>query len=616
MKLLLPFLALLGVTSAKLVRHDAAFVPDVVLEATEKNLDTACSQRLSVVFNGTSPGPTVRLSEGKTTWIRVYNRLENQNLTVCRLVANILRHWHGLSQRTAPFSDGTPLVAQWPIPAGNFFDYEVRPLKGDAGTYFYHSHVGFQQATAHGAVIVKDTKEPPYKYDQERTLVVGTYFNKDDATIEDQLTGNPVEWSGEANAILINGKSGSAGPGNGSTCSPHIIEVVPGKQYRLRVIGASALPIVKAVIEGHSNLTVIEADGEYTQKATIDHIQVAPGQRFSYLLRTKSAAQIQKLGRTTFWIRYESRDRPTVTAGYALLRYKLPNKALETPSSLPNTSPVQVPNITYNYLENTLSSHDQAQRAAFPKLAQVTRTVYLNMALTVRVGNWDGLKPNGSADWQPNSFAWQETRIGATNRVPYLIDVLKNNKAPNYSLALKNGGFDPSSKSYPARVGEVLDIVWQGNAGIGQYFDSHPMHMHGEHYYDLGSGNGTYDAKKNEQKLTKKNYVPAKRDTTVLYRYLETGESSQANVTMGWRAWRIRVTEGNVGAWMAHCHIAQHAILGMNTVWVFGTAKELRKKFPSTPYVSGYLDYGGSAYGSNTKAPVVNHYFNSTDEEA
>ena len=26
----------------------------------------------------------------------------------------------------------------------NYFDYEVRPELDDAGTYFYHSHVGFQ----------------------------------------------------------------------------------------------------------------------------------------------------------------------------------------------------------------------------------------------------------------------------------------------------------------------------------------------------------------------------------------------------------------------------------------------------------------------------------------
>ncbi|KIV91825.1 hypothetical protein PV10_06322 [Exophiala mesophila] len=51
-----------------------------------------------------SPGPPLYLREGSTTWVRVFNDLEDQNLTV-----------HGLTQRTAPFSDGTPILSQLPI---------------------------------------------------------------------------------------------------------------------------------------------------------------------------------------------------------------------------------------------------------------------------------------------------------------------------------------------------------------------------------------------------------------------------------------------------------------------------------------------------------------------
>lgn len=83
------------------------------------------------------------------------------------------------------------------------------------------------------------------------------------------------------------------------------------------------------------------------------------------------------------------------------------------------------------------------------------------------------------------------------------------------------------------------------------------MHGHGEHYWDLGGGNGTYDAAANEERF--KDRIPMKRDTTMLHRYASKGA---ANTTSGWRAWRIRVTEDNVGAWMMHCHILQHMIMG------------------------------------------------------
>jgi FtsP/CotA-like multicopper oxidase with cupredoxin domain len=56
---------------------------------------------------------------------------------------------------TAPFSDGTPHAAQWPIPPGHFFDYELFVPIGMAGTYFYHSHVGFQATSVTGPLIVR-----------------------------------------------------------------------------------------------------------------------------------------------------------------------------------------------------------------------------------------------------------------------------------------------------------------------------------------------------------------------------------------------------------------------------------------------------------------------------
>ncbi len=38
--------------------------------------------------------------------------------------------------------------------------------------------------------------------------------------------------------------------------------------------------------------------------------------------------------------------------------------------------------------------------------------------------------------------------------------------------------------------------------------------------------------------------------------------------------------------------------MGMNTVWAFGDRKDILSKLGKPPYISGYLDYGGSAYGN------------------
>jgi L-ascorbate oxidase len=105
----------------------------------------------------------------------------------------------------------------------------------------------------------------------------------------------------------------------------------------------------------------------------------------------------------------------------------------------------------------------------------------------------------------------------------------------------------------------MTDIVWQSNNLPTGGYDVHPMHAHGRHYWDLGSGNGTYDATENEKRFV--GYTPVKRDTTMLYRYATSGT---LNTTAGWRAWRIKVDDA--GIWMAHCHVLMHMIMGQSSL--------------------------------------------------
>jgi hypothetical protein len=62
--------------------HDESFIPDIVLRVTATNYSQTCYERYSVLINGSSPGPVLRLREGETTWIRVYNDIKNTNLTM------------------------------------------------------------------------------------------------------------------------------------------------------------------------------------------------------------------------------------------------------------------------------------------------------------------------------------------------------------------------------------------------------------------------------------------------------------------------------------------------------------------------------------------------------
>jgi L-ascorbate oxidase len=159
----------------------------------------------------------------------------------------------------SPFSDGTPMASQWPIPSMHFFDYEINIPEGMAGTYYYHSHVGFQAVSVNGPLIVKDKWCPPYDYDEERIIMFTDVMNVTMAQIEANVLDGPVVLT-ETSNILINGKGAGVFGGVSCNTSLSVIDVEPDKTYRLRFIGATALTFASFGIEDHHRLTVIEAD--------------------------------------------------------------------------------------------------------------------------------------------------------------------------------------------------------------------------------------------------------------------------------------------------------------------------------------------------------------------
>jgi L-ascorbate oxidase len=162
-----------------------------------------------------------------------------------------------------------------------------------------------------------------------------------------------------------------------------------------------------------------------------------------------------------------------------------------------------------------------------------------------------------------NDLSWDEVSYSAEpGATPYLIAAYKDGRTPDYEAALSNFGWDPKTQGFPAKVGEVIEIIWQQtNVDARRSYDYHPMHAHGEHYWDIGSGSGNYDQVANEERF--REYTPATRDTTMLYSY----NGAPGETTSGWRGWRLRVTEDNVGAWLMHCHLLQHMIMGKSSCW-------------------------------------------------
>ena len=110
-------------------------------------------------------------------------------------------------------------------------------------------------------------------------------------------------------------------------------------------------------------------------------------------------------------------------------------------------------------------------------------------------------------------------------------------------------------------LGETVDIIFINSPSVGNedgFFGAmHPMHIHGHYFWSIASGDGEFDK---ELALNKANFVnPPLRDNVVV--------SSSSWV------W-VRLEASNPGLWLMHCHSETHAVFGMMTTLVVGTADE------------------------------------------
>jgi FtsP/CotA-like multicopper oxidase with cupredoxin domain len=94
-------------------------------------------QKNVLLINGAFPGPAIEANWGDTIQVTVHNQISGP-------AEGTSFHWHGLLQKSSPFMDGVPGVAQCPIAPGSSFTYT---FNADLyGTSWYHSHYSSQYA--------------------------------------------------------------------------------------------------------------------------------------------------------------------------------------------------------------------------------------------------------------------------------------------------------------------------------------------------------------------------------------------------------------------------------------------------------------------------------------
>lgn len=161
---------------------------------------------------------------------------------------------------------------------------------------------------------------------------------KDSSIMYDELLSDHPTFPGSAKAILLNGRGINQCSDHGtsqlriscaSTASaPAVISVPYSVDLRLRLIGSQTLSYTSIGILGHAStnlgdFSLIAADGTYINPiSNLSFIEIAPGQRYDVLFRSKSAAEVEQIGQTgCYWIRMESRWRDPPSGGWGILAY-------------------------------------------------------------------------------------------------------------------------------------------------------------------------------------------------------------------------------------------------------------------------------------------------------
>ena len=272
-----------------------------VLSGTDFNLNIGHQvvnftgkEKLATTVNSSLPAPILRWREGERVRLKVRNSLDTDSSI----------HWHGIILPTE--MDGVPGLSFDGIAPGETFTYEFDVQQ--SGTYWYHSHSGFQEQTGlYGAIII-DPKEPePFQYDRDYVLMLSDwsdtppervyanlkkmshYYNRRERTLADDLIPEAQQdgwgaalsrrqmWekmrmsdrdisdvTGYTYTFLMNGQT----PASGWTGL-----FTPGEKIRLRVINAAAMTFFDLRIPG-LKMTVVACDGQYVEPVSVDEFRI------------------------------------------------------------------------------------------------------------------------------------------------------------------------------------------------------------------------------------------------------------------------------------------------------------------------------------------------------
>ncbi|KAH0590047.1 hypothetical protein H2248_000223 [Termitomyces sp. 'cryptogamus'] len=410
-------------------------------------------------------------------------------------------HWHGILQHRTPWADGVSFVTQCPIAPNDSFLYDFT-VPDQAGTYWYHSHLSTQYCDGlRGPLIIYDPHDPYkklYDVDDESTIITLADWYHEPAK-KASVNGQPLS----PYSTLINGKGRWKGsPANTSLA---VVSVKKGLRYRFRIIGMSCDPNFTFSIDQHQ-MTIIEADGQYTSPLTVDQLQIFAGQRYSVVVNAN-----QDVG--NYWIR--ANPDPRGVPGFDGGR----NSAIFRYHGAPHCDPKTNLTAKNPLKESNLHALYQPAAPGLPYMGGADIHLLLNISVNLTHTPF------------PNYLINNVTFVPPT--IPALLQIMSGAQTAQDLL--------PQRSYYELPRNRVVELTIPGTPF--EFGGPHPFHLHGHSFSVVRSGDSD-----------QYNYInPVRRDV------VNTG-FVDGNTT-------IRFVTDSAGPWFFHCHIDWHLELGLAIVF-------------------------------------------------
>ncbi|KAL3839452.1 hypothetical protein ACJIZ3_024043 [Penstemon smallii] len=541
-----------------------AAVVEHSLHVQNLTVNRLCRNQVITAVNGSLPGPTLRVQEGDTLVVHVFNK-SPYNLTI---------HWHGVFQLLSGWADGPEFVTQCPIRPGHSYTYRFTITRQE-GTLWWHAHVQWLRATVHGALIIRPRSGQKYPFPKpyrEVPLILGEWWNANVIDVENQALATGAA-PNNSDAYTINGQPGDLYPC--SSNHTYRLNVVQGKTYLLRIINAALNNQLFFKIANHK-FTVVAVDASYTNPYITDVVVIAPGQTTDVLITAdQTTGQYYMAARAYASAAGVPFDNTTTTG---IIDYQ---------GSTTSRRPIMPILPAFN---DTPTAHrfftNLTGLVTSPFWTPVPRVVDEHMFITVGLGLSACDAPRNGTCQGPFGLKFAASMNNASFQIPTRLSMLEaffRNVGGVYTTDFPNAPpvqFDytnannsmnrallvttKSTKVKKVKYNATVEMVMQNTALIG--IENHPIHLHGFNFYVLAQGFGNYNAAVDSKKF---NFVnPQERNTIAV-------------PVGGWAVVRFRAN--NPGVWLMHCHLDVHLPWGLATAFEVEDGPTPSTRLPPPP---------------------------------